>query len=159
MNRASAISVLFQIFRQHDDAFAKYQEAARRTEDQKIGDYLQELANYHQEQSKKLERLLTDMSPSPAPMPDTEHRKALIHLQWTTFVSALDKQEHQPLLTLCHQNEEKVSQSYREGLSAHGLPAGIEEMLQELHQKQLQVVLQTERYETVQDIRPGNIHS
>ena len=157
MNSASATSVLFMLHSQHQDASAKYREAANLIDDGKLFDYCKELANYHFEQGNALRKVLEDLSPSPMPMPDVEHQKAFLSIQWEKVKAALEKEEIQRLLGYIHQNEEEMSTAYREGLKTHGLPEGLQQMLHDLHKKQLDVVLQTERYETVQDIRLGNI--
>lgn len=157
MNSASATSVLFMLFSQHQDASAKYLEAANLIDEEKLVDYFEELASYHSEQADAIRKVLDDMSPSPFPLPDTKHQKAFFTMQWEKIKKALEQKEKQRLLGYVHQNEEELSNAYREGMKTHGLPEGLQEMLRDLHKKQLHAVLQTERYETVQDIRLGNI--
>lgn len=159
MNSASAISVLFMLYSQHQDASAKYREAANLINNGKLTDYFKELADYHFGQANALQKVLEDMSPSPVPMPDMQHQKAYFTLHWEKVKDALDKEDMQRLLGFVHQNEEDLSTAYREGLKTHGLPEGLQTMLHDLHKKQLHAVSQTERYETVQDIRLGNINA
>jgi|GEM_PF-3648057 len=157
MNSASAISVLYMLHSKHQDASAKYREAANLIDDEKLTSYFEELATYHSEQVSSFRKVLEDLSPSPVPMPDNESKKSFLTLHWENVGDALEKKETQRLLGYAHQNEENLSTAYREGLKTHGLPEGLQQMLHDLHKKQLKAVAQTERYETVQDIRLGNI--
>lgn len=157
MNAASATSVLYFLFSQHEDSASQYRQIADRLDDDTLSAYMRELAQFHGNQSKAVRRVLDDMSPSPMPMPDSAQKKSLLNRNQSEVWDTIEQKEYQQLLEFSSDNEGAVSESYKEGLDNDALPEGIHKMVQELHQNVLKTVRQTERYKTVQDIQLGNI--
>jgi len=157
MNAASATSVLYFLFSQHEDAASQYRQIAERIDDSTLNAYMRELEQFHGNQSKSVYRVLDDMSPSPMPMPDSDQNKSLLNRKQSEVWETIEQKEYQQLLEFSCENEDAISNSYREGLDNDALPEGIKKMVQELHQNVLKTVRQTERYKTVQDIQLGNI--
>jgi len=157
MNAASATSVLYFLFSQHEDSASQYRQIADRLDDETLSAYMHELEQFHSNQSKAVRRVLNDMSPSPMPMPDSDQKKSLLNREQSEVWDTIEQKEYQQLLKFSNDNEDAVSNSYKEGLDNDKLPEGIHKMVQELHQKVLKTVRQTERYKTVQDIQLGNI--
>ena len=159
MNAASATSVLYFLFSQHQDAASQYRQIAGRLDDKTLSAYMHELENFHTNHSKAVRRVLDDMSPSPMPMPDNDQKKSLLNRKQSEVWDTIEQKEYQQLLEFSSDNEEAISESYKTGLDNEALPEGIEKMIRELHQNVLKTVRQTERYKTVQDIQLGNIPS
>ncbi len=142
--------ILYTLLQRHERAAEYYNKASDLAKSDDLAGLLKSLAAYREDLGQQVRRFLENTSPAPMPNKNTEGLMPLIEKRWPELEEALADNKRLEVISLCHETEQALSDYYRESLGqGKQTAAGIQDLLQQQHNKILEVTRQTERLETV----------